>query len=386
MHPDDHNLREMLAAALRGEAAAWPAGWGDDEADVMARAAFFHGVAGLLIERSDALENWPAMLLDRLRDEARARAMWELRHRQLLADLLADLDRHGIRALLMKGTAVAYDLYDNPACRTRSDSDLLVARDDVPDATSVLAGRGYKAGVLGGVTPEFALQQVWVLDLPDGGSHVIDLHWQVMNAPSLKDMLPFEECWADARRLPRLSLHAWTMDRVRLLLHTCLHRAMQHNAPYFVDGVRFFDPARLIWSVDIHLIAEALDENEWLALGELAGKMGISHVCQEALQAAQSDFDTRSSVGHLAQLAVSGSRKRDSAYFIRSPALSRARQDLQTFSGVAQKLRYVLSRIFTTEAFVRGKYPELAGRPLPFLYARRFIDLIRHRARADDDR
>ena len=380
MHPDDPKLRELLAAALRGERIAWPPDWDDTEADDMVRAATFHGVAGLLVERRDPTETWPEGLQARLCDEARARAMWELRHRQLISDLLADLDRQGIPALLMKGTAVAYDLYDNPACRTRGDSDLLVAKADLARATALLAARGYKADALGGVTPEFALQQPWVLELPGGGSHVVDLHWQVLNAPSLRDILPFEECWANARPLHRLSPHAWTMDRARLLLHTCLHRSMQYNAPYFVDERRFFDPARLIWSVDIHLIAKALHEPEWRAFSELTREMGALQLCADTLRSVQSDLGTFC-VARLAGMATTAGQQRNSAYFTPSPAMSRAWHDVKSFPGIATKLRYMLSRLGTTEAFIRAKYPNLAGRPLPVLYARRFLDLIRHRAK-----
>lgn len=384
MSPDDPELRDLLAAALSDRQAHGPTDWGDVQADDMVRAAIFHGVAGLVVERGDKLVTWPKQVMDCLRDHARARAMWELRHRQLLSDLLADLDGRGIRALLMKGTATAYDLYDNPAYRSRSDSDVLVARHDVSKATALLAGRGYKAGALGGVTPEFALQQVWILDLPDGGSHVIDLHWQVMNAPSLNDMLPFEDCWDNARPLPRLSPHAWTMDRARLLIHTCLHRAMQLNAPYFVDGRTFFDPARLIWSVDIHLLAQALKDPDWQVLAELTKVMGISRLCLSAVRAAQADLGSEISSGEMDALQAEPSKDRNSSYFVRSPALSRAWQDMNSFPGIAKKLRYTLSRLVTTEAFIRGKYPEMADRPLPALYARRFMDLIRHRPKAAD--
>ena len=80
-------------------------------------------------------------------------------------------------------------------------------------------------------------------------------------------------------------------------------------------------------------------------------------------------------------MATTAGQQRNSAYFTPSPAMSRAWQDVKSFPGIATKLRYMLSRLVTTEAFIRAKYPNLAGRPLPVLYARRFLDLIRHRAK-----
>jgi hypothetical protein len=70
---------------------------------------------------------------------------------------------------------------------------------------------------------------------------------------------------------------------------------------------------------------------------------------------------------------------RGSRYFARSHPLSRAWQDVGTVPGILPKLRYALSRIVTTEEFLRSKYPGLANRPLPWLYGRRLLDAMRRR-------
>jgi hypothetical protein len=200
MRPDDPGIREFLAAALRKESQAWPAAWADPEAmNAVVRATHFHGIAGLLIERSPSIGDWPAEFTSRLFDEARARAMWELRHKQLLIALLSEFADRSLPCLIMKGTAVAYDLYPNPAARSRGDTDLLIDANNVAEANALLAGLGYVGGVLGGVTPEFSLQQVWTLSLPDGGNHTIDLHWQVM--------CPFAQAFARLRRMPFAFAH-----------------------------------------------------------------------------------------------------------------------------------------------------------------------------------
>jgi hypothetical protein len=378
MHPNDEIIRVFLAAALRNEPEPWPANWNHADAIyAVESAAIYHGIAGLLVERASALGDWPAELVGRLRDQARAQAMWELRHHQLLARLLAAWHAAGIRALVMKGTALAYDLYANPAARSRADTDLLVPSGEAARAKEILAEQGYAKGVLGGVNEKFALQEPWSLVLADGGSHSIDLHWQVMNAPSLKDLLTFAECYAEARPLPRVSPQALTMDRVRLLIHTCLHRVMHCNTPYVVAGRAFHDSGRLIWSHDIRLLAEALDVDQWRQLTELAAQGGVSRACLEGLQAANASLGVAIPSHVLGSLAQSSAGDRNSLYFVRSRSLGRAWQDIWAFPGLRPKLRYALSRIVPDPRFVRAKYPNMANSSLPLLYARRLLALIR---------
>ncbi|MCL6682818.1 nucleotidyltransferase family protein [Sphingomonas alba] len=379
MRPDDADVRDFLAAALRGEQVVWP---GSAEPGDVAEAAIYQGVAGLLIEREHELASWPPETIDRMRTEARGRAMWELRHRLLLAELLDSFAAGGIDCLVLKGTAVAYDLYANAATRMRGDTDLLVAAKDVASAKEVLCALGYMDQTLGGVSPEFALQQTWTLKSASGAAHSIDLHWQALNAPSLKGLLRFQDCLAHSIGLPRLSPHARTMDRARLLVHTCLHRATQHNAPYVVDGATYYDPGRLIWLWDIHLLGNALSSREWLQLSALANDMKVSGPCLEALTAAASSFGTPIPNETARALGESAVADRTNRYFTQSHAASRAIQDIWAIPGWLRKLKYVQSRIVTTEPFLRAKYPQLADRPLPLLYGRRLLDVVRRKSNA----
>jgi hypothetical protein len=375
--PGDTSIDELLAAALRNETAPWPV---DEPApDAIDRVAIVHGIAGLLIERAPLVAKWPPELIARLREQARAQAMWEVRHRQLLMGLLERLEAQSIPCLILKGTAVAYDLYGNPSSRARGDTDLLISVDDVANAKSILAALGFTGETLGGVTDEFALQQTWTLALSDGGRHSIDLHWQVMNAPSLSRLFDFQECWAHSRPLHRLSPLARTMDLARLLIHTCLHRAMQNNSPYFVAGETYFEPGRLIWTYDINLLAAALSAEEWSSLVSLAGEMGVARPCLGGLRAAEATLGTTLPDGQIRELEALALNAPGSRYFARSHPLSRAWQDVGAVPGILPKLRYALSRIVTTEEFLRSKYPGLAHRPLPWLYGRRLLDAMRRR-------
>ena len=167
------------------------------------------------------------------------------------------------------------------------------------------------------------------------------------------------------------------MDRVRLQIHTCLHRTMHCNTPYFVEGQAFHDSGRLIWSYDIRLLAEALDDDEWQRLIGLAAEGGVSRVCLEGLQTAIADLGAAIPGHVLSSLGQSSAGDRNSLYFVRSRSVGRAWQDIRAFPGLRPKLRYALARIVPDPRFVRAKYPGLANSSLPLLYAKRLLALVR---------
>ena len=129
-----NEMDALLAAVLRGEAPAWPAG---GEAALAVERILYHGIAGLITERARDLSGWPSAVMAPVRDQAIAQAMWEMRHKPLLAELLQAFVDAGITALLLKGSALAYDLYPEPSIRARGDSDVLVAPDKLSEARQI---------------------------------------------------------------------------------------------------------------------------------------------------------------------------------------------------------------------------------------------------------
>ena len=202
-----------------------------------------------------------------------------------------------------------------------------------------------------------------------------------MNSPALKAVLPFAECAAGAIALPRLSPAARGLDRVRSLIHTCLHRAMHITAPYFVGSRTYYGGDRLIWTYDIHVLASALSETEWRQLCALSAKYGAAAVCLDGLATARELLGTpipdhvRTALGHAPR------NEKASHYLIRSRQLGRAWQDLLAVPGVRAKLAYLKSRLLPSAGFVEAKYKHSAKRPLLHLYARRMLEFLRTRPR-----
>ena len=364
----------LLATVMRGAVVEWPARL--DPALGVER-ILYHGIAGLIVEQARAAAHWPAALIEPVRAQAIAQAMWEIRHKARLAELLAAFAGAGMTALLLKGSALAYDLYAAPAARARGDSDVLVAADVLAGARCILGQLGFARDPEPAVADDLALQEAW--SAPDGTNwHHIDLHWQLLNAPALAEVLPFDQCADGGMALPRLGPGALAMGHVATLLHTCIHRAMHITAPYFVDGRTYYGGDRLIWANDIHLLAASLSDAEWDIFAAAAVEQGVAEVALNGLDMASTALGTQVPEHVRSQLGEARGEEA-SAYLLSAGQARRSWSDLRAIPGVRRKLAFAAARLVPPASFMRSKYPDMGDRPLVALYARRMINLLRRR-------
>ena len=301
-----------------------------------------------------------------------------MRHKPLLAALLHAFADAGITVLLLKGSALAYDLYAEPSARSRGDSDVLVASGDLDEARRVLARQGFDRGSDEAASDNLALQEIWSITGEDGLHHHIDLHWQLLNVPALAGVMAFNACAADPLALPRLGPGAMAMSRLATLLHTCLHRAMHITTPYFVDGLTYYGGDRLIWANDIALLASALTDAEWEAFVSTAMAQGVGTVALNGLDIAQRRLGAEIPA-HVRERLAEAKGEAASAYLLRSGQARRSWSDLLAIAGFRGKIAYAANRALPPASFMRSKYPDMAARPLAALYVRRVIELLRPR-------
>jgi len=175
-----------------------------------------------------------------------------------LADLRALLDAlaaRGIEPLIVKGTALAYSLYDAPEQRPRADTDLLLATEELDAARDGFRELGYVEQLSSGDMEQTIFRRVDAA----GADHVYDVHWAPTNAPAFADVLRIDELRARSVPLPRIGAHARTICDVDALLYACVHRVAHH-----------FDSDRLIWLADIHLLRERMPREEHARFWALA--------------------------------------------------------------------------------------------------------------------
>lgn len=377
--PQDDAFDAFLARALTVDgAASWPADWSDE----MTTAAFatrllYHGVPGLLASRPETVAGWPAPVLAHLREQSLVQSVWELHHKPLVGSLLDVFAAAGIAVVLLKGTALAYDLYPDPATRIRGDTDVLIAPGDLVHARNLLESRGFtRESGTEGLFGNLHSQEIWKHTTDHGEEHVVDLHWQVLNSPFLKAIMPRDACIRGARALPTLGPHARAMSRSWMLFHACIHRAVHISNPYFVDGRAYLGGDRLIWLYDIKLMARACSAEDWGELVRIAHDAQVSALCREALVAARDGLgailpdtvDMALAHGHTAPAIVH--------YLTRASQFDRAWRDLRASHGLAAKSRYALAQLLPAREIVRKRFGGAADTPLALLYARRLGEII----------
>lgn len=361
---------DLICAALRGENSAWP--WPEDfEASAnFHRHADMHGVQALL-HSLPAPSQWPQSVLQELRTRAVQLAMWELRHQQVLGQTLAALDAIGVQPILIKGTALAYSIYADPALRTRGDTDLIIPIDAKGRVHEALTSLGFERSLA--VSGEFVSYQAsYTRVAPDGAGHTLDLHWKINNSELLSRLFTYEELRRDAEPLPQLCPHALAASRVHALLLACMHRSTHKQNPYYVDGEPHHDANRLIWLYDIHLLAGRLEAGEWEEFVRLAGEKGLRSVCLEGMRQAQRCFHSAFPEDVLAGLAQAGAEEPPARYL----AGGRLRQqwmDWRALGSWRKQLRFAREVVFPPADYVRAKFGQPQGW-LPWLYLRRAAD------------
>lgn len=367
---------DLLAAALRGEAAPWPPAGASPPVELLLARARYHGVAPLLHERPDGMADWPGGIRRAVRDLAVQAAMWELGHQQVLVRLLDGLAARGIRPLLLKGTALAYGLYANPACRVRADSDLLVAHADLEPCRAVLAELGFRRAPDRGEATTH--QEGWSIGAAGGLRHDIDLHRRLSNAELLSTLFTWVELHAMRRPLPRLCPSAAGLGHVHALLLACLHRAIHRTSPYYSDGTAHYGGDRLIWLHDIHLLAGAMADDDWWTFAVLAGRKGIAGVCLEGLRMTMARFDTPCDPAALAALVVPARTEPVTAY-LASRRLAQIVLDFRAVPGRKNRLAFLREMLLPPADYVRMLYRDARWHWLPWLYSRHAVDGLRRR-------
>jgi hypothetical protein len=212
-------------------------------------AAREQGLSGLLLA---ALESgppaWAAALVEPLRAERRQRLARTLQQISLAARAMAVLESARIRALPLKGVALAETVYDLESDRPMSDVDLL-ALERWPEAAATLCASGFE---------EVALADHARVLREAGSGLVLELHRSPTSAPGL---FPLDADGLWTRRRPGRGQLPALPSVEDLLLQLGLHAAFQHGL--VLSLVQWLDFRRV-------LERERVDSERLLALAAAA--------------------------------------------------------------------------------------------------------------------
>jgi hypothetical protein len=248
---------------------------------------------GLLCSRITAGESggdWPAEICAALSQRAREETAREMLRREEIAGVLCAIAAAGVRAIVLKGTALAYTVYEAPMARPRLDTDLLIDGADAAAARAVLAARGYAAPpYCDDLFAQFQMERTDEFGL----RHVFDVHWKISTQPVFAGVLTFEEMLPRAVAIPPLGPSAVAPCAVDALLLACIHPAMHHQ-----------NTERVLWAYDSHLLASRLANAEFAEFARRARQNNVAAVCAHALRLAHRLFGTVLPADVMAELSM----------------------------------------------------------------------------------
>jgi hypothetical protein len=174
----------------------------------------------------------------------------------VLMDVVSELARQGIPALVLKGPAIAIMAYDDCSRRIFADADLLVRRDDLGRARDILLGRGYAANFQPG-SENALIGGQHALEFSDSRM-AVELHWTLLSR-HLRFNLNIDHLWDESVWIDCLGSKMRTLASEHHFLYLCAHGA-KHEWALFR------------WICDIAQLSDRLTRAQAEKVVDLAGK------------------------------------------------------------------------------------------------------------------
>ncbi|MCB1641134.1 MAG: nucleotidyltransferase family protein [Xanthomonadales bacterium] len=338
--------------------------------------AAIEGVQAQLWQRWRTLPSLPHWCSD-LSAAVRQRALWELSHGVAMAQVLDELDNARVDALVLKGTALAYAVYTDPAERARGDTDLLIAAVDRSRVDALLRGLGFTATIaIDDHSSEQTQLEYRRLDTT-GALHCIDLHWAPLNTLVLDGVWACEDLRRRAKPIRALSASAKGLSRPDAYLHACLHWACNRHVPYRIEGTERVGGDRLIWLLDLQKLAQSLTPTQLDELTERARSLGVAGLCREATRSAQLAWPDPTLQQLAEQFRATKLEWRSLA--LRGGWFRRGLAEAAISARRGRLLPWLRSHLWRDAGHLRQRYPDAADSPLWRLQLRRWMDGIRAR-------
>lgn len=336
---DDMNVRENRELALKiltGNYCEWP---GISDASDFIAYTESQGVLILLENHSAFIrENWPEEIAKAVVIAAAAGKRM-LQHRADITTRMLDLcHANRLEALLFKGAANAFLLYENPHQRQHADIDLLVREDDTGRIAELLAQMNFSIDPF--KTSEFGPYQTTATRYSEKHPVVmVDLHWRINNRLLLADALIFDELWQRSQVIDQYGESARGFGYQDALLAVCIHDA----------GALPAERNRLIALHDAHLLMKKLGHQEIHELLQTAADKGIGRICLDYLTRATDSFNSGEQRQWLDQLApgLDTIHRESSAKLLnaRSSWMRDHWLDFEAVNGAGAKSRYLKDKL-----------------------------------------
>jgi hypothetical protein len=270
---------------------------------VIGQAVWFE-VAPLLYHRLKARRNSlriPESILRRLHAIYLINVRRGERDRKDFVAAVRALREQGIPLIILKGAHLAEWVYHSWALRPMYDIDLLVRRNNVTEAASILRMLGYAALGDPARKAEHSLVHHWQPLSKPGGS-TVELHWDfVRHIGPLKQQVDFfpdrgDEVWERARTVDVDGVDALVLSPEDLLAHLCIHTAYHHT--FSIKPRALCDLAEVV--------SQNWHEIDWQLFRDISRRWGIGRSTYLSLLLARNLMGASLPPGLLAELEPPG--------------------------------------------------------------------------------
>jgi hypothetical protein len=281
------------------------------------------------------------------------------RDNALLTRLLPALAASGCPALLLKGAALGRWLYAMPELRPVTDIDLIVAPDKRLDAHKVLVELGCLSD--GYSQHDLIANQARYRDRATGRD--VDLHWALHVLPEVACRFDFDELMARSISLPAIP-NGRALSRLDALMHSVVHY-QAHQPPA---------DRPLIWLYDLALLARGLGTAEWAALDRAVRVKQIAGLHAQALQEARRCFDLELPADLIDAWQLLGQRECSRNLINASRGhVARVGRSLACLPTMKQRTKYLLTCVFPSRDWMRGRYAATTGTQVLQAYLTRWF-------------
>ena len=204
----------------------------------------------------------PEPITDEMRQAFQFGRVRSLHMERQLQEIIEAFREQGVRVLVLRGPALAFSLYPDPAMRPSCDLDLLVLPEQVVQARGILESLGYRCLARGFETArDFFREECFVHQKNPGNTFPIDLHWvhwELHHFFKGSEEVGIDDLFQRAWKVETPTLAFETLDPVDYLIHSAIHLVMIHK-----------NEMRLSWIYDTALLAQHLKiPADWETLQE----------------------------------------------------------------------------------------------------------------------
>ena len=221
--------------------------------------------------------------LDGLRHSFIANVALHLNREGALLQILNHFERQRISCLVLKGMALAYLIYPDPATRTMGDIDLLIQPNQIRQASETLVSLGYRPISHYAEYEEELLHFGGELAFYKERESLVELHWMLEQYERLRGIIRIDEgaLWQRTITYSVNGVMVRTLCLEDQLLTLSIHLGLVHR----MQGLK--------WLLDIDRVIRTFDRQiDWALLMQRAKTWGIRRLLSHVLWMSKETFGT----------------------------------------------------------------------------------------------